>query len=88
MSLKCVLQDINGILQDFLVLLPNCGFFLMKEEANDKSEPLPEWPGLAFDIKQIYGFDLGVFGPRNSPAAADTNSVAMSKQRLQNRGIA
>ena len=33
-------------------------FFLMKEEANDQSEPLTEWPGLTFDYKQIYGFDL------------------------------
>ena len=49
-------------------------FFQMKEEANDKSDPFPEWPGLTSDYKQIYGYDLGVFGPIYSPAAADTSS--------------
>ena len=49
-------------------------FFLMKEEANDKSEPLPERPGLTFDYWQIFGFDLRVFGPIFSPATADTSS--------------
>ena len=35
----------------------------MKEETNDKSEPLPEWPGLTFYYKQIYWFgeSLGQF---------------------------
>ena len=35
-------------------------FFLAKKEENDKSEPLPEWPSLRYDYRQIYGFDNGI----------------------------
>ena len=35
--------------------------FLFEKEEYDKSEPLPEWPSLRYDYRQIYGFDNGMF---------------------------
>ena len=34
--------------------------------------PLPEWPSLCFDDRQIFGFDNGMFDPGQAPDGPDS----------------